>query len=180
MIQDRLTGRFVIAAMVVWIVASAALFRFGPYAELSAAAGGVLPEEQFAFSASSARDCLERLGEVGRMRYVTFQVMDSFNAILTAAAFTALLGFVIQRGFPDNSKLLGVALLPAGVLGAELLENILLGHMAFSFPDSMAAVSAFASVATSTKLALGFGCIAAVLGSAIVMAVRGIARRRAS
>lgn len=174
----RLTNaRFVFAALALWLLTSGALFGLGPFSELKSAAGGSLPEEQFVYTSTAVQLSLERLGDTGRARYRVFQVLDALNAVITAIAFTALLGYLLPRAFPKQTRLRAIALLPVVFMLAEFVENSLLGYMALDFPHSVMPLAAVGSVATSIKLTLTLLIMIAVAGALLAWAVRTVRHR---
>jgi len=165
---ERLSGtRVMLAAVVVSLLASVALFQLGPYAELRRAAGGELPEERFRAGAADIGERLQRLGDDGRRRYGVFQALDLVNALLTMVALVLLTARAARGAFPGRRRWQALAWLPLAMFVAEGTENLLLMQLAQASPQAWAAgatgfvgggvpaLAAATSWVVSAKLVLG-------------------------
>lgn len=139
-----------VAAPIIWF--QAALFATGIYARYAAAQGGATLEETPFFSAALAA---ERLRGVVASEAVglalVFQGLDLINAVLLAAGLAALIGFGLRAIGQAHSAARYIVLAPAGLAGAELVENLSLTAALALDPLAPGAVGAIAGLATGVK-----------------------------
>ncbi|MEM7052649.1 MAG: hypothetical protein AAF604_23500 [Acidobacteriota bacterium] len=175
----QISAKSLILILVLWLGTAVLLFQLGPYAELRAAAGDAgLPEEAAGYSLPELEASLEALGEDGRETYRGFQGLDLINAVLTAVFFSLCLRFCFQRLFSPGNPAQWLALLPAVVGAAEVVENLALLSLAGSFPTLPESLANLASLATRIKLGVSAVVLPGTLVALLATALKAIARRR--
>ena len=138
-----------VAAPVVWF--QAALLLSGVYAGYVSAQGGPPLEETPFFDEATARERLGAIVDAGAQGLAyAFYGLDLVNAVLLAAAFAALIAFGLRRLGRDRGPARLLLLAPAGLLVAEVGENLL---MALAL-NGMAGLGAAAGIATGVKFVL--------------------------
>ncbi|MDX2042606.1 MAG: hypothetical protein SF097_15400 [Acidobacteriota bacterium] len=165
------TGRNVVLTIIIWLAVSVCLFNFGPYTTLRASDGELL-EERFGYSAAQVAARLETLGETGRALYRRFQYFDAVNALLTAAALTLLMSYLLMRLFPSRSALWFAAYLPLLIGALELLENSLLLALLRAFPEPLPWVAAIAGWTTRLKLTVSLPLFLLIVVGLLALAVK--------
>lgn len=175
--RRRIPGWMLAIAVAAWLGFS--LFVFGSRYEAIASrvAPAPLLEEWPVTAAIDVTSTLDQLGADGRAEYASFQQLDSVNAALAALVLVLLLAFCIER-FARRRAWRGLAVLPAGLLGAELVENRVLSGLIASYPDVSA--SAITWLGTATRAKFVFGLVAFVVSIACLFgAIVGSVRQRA-
>jgi hypothetical protein len=163
------TGYRVVQAILVAAAGGFALFRFGPYSEVSSVAGP-LPEETVS-SRSDLHGFLQELGEGGRELYTTFQFWDFINPLLLGFFSVALVGWLLGRSRLASGRNVAAAI-PFVAPIADAMENAVLLLAIAAFPADPWVGSLFPLV-TSAK----FVGLAATLLLIIALSVLAIRRR---
>ena len=163
------TGRRVIQSILVLAAGGFALFRFGPYSQVSAVAGP-LPEETVS-SRTDLHGFLQELGEGGRELYATFQYWDFLNPLLLGFFSVALVGWLLGRSQLTYGRSVAAAV-PFVAPIADAMENAVLLLAISAFPADPWVGGLFPLV-TSIKF-LG---LAATLLLTIALSVLAIRRR---
>jgi len=125
------TGRRVIQSILVAAVGGFALFRFGPYSEVSSVAGP-LPEETVS-SRSDLHGFLQELGGGGRELYATFQIWDFLNPLLLGFLSVALVGWLLGRSRLARGRSVAAGI-PFVAPIADAIENVVLLLTVAAFP----------------------------------------------
>jgi len=163
------TGRRVIQSILVAVGGGFALFRFGPYAQVSSLAGP-LPEEAVS-SRADLHGFLQELGAGGRELYATFQVWDFLNPLLLGFVSVALVGWLLGRSRLVQGRTVAAAI-PFTAPVADATENVVLLLTIAAFPSDPW-VGALFPVVTSVKF---LGLVATLL-LIIALSVLAIQRR---
>lgn len=149
--------------VVVW-----AMYRFGPYADLSALTGGPLLEERFDWGTPEARAALAALGEVGLEAYRRFQAADVLGAAFASLVLITVIQWGVGRVAGSESRWHDLAIVPLAGCAAELVENTALFTLTFTFPDLPGGLVAVAAWATKTKFVLGIAAFVTAGGAVLV------------
>lgn len=134
-IQHLSTGRRVLHSLALLLVAGGALFRFGPYGDVKAAAGGVVLPEETITRPTELASFLTDLGEAGRATYATFQFWDLLNPILIGLFSVATIGWLIRMSRLSRGRVVALAVALIAPL-ADLGENAVLLWAIGAFPTS--------------------------------------------
>lgn len=119
---------------------------------------------------------LDTLGAEGREAYAAFQGLDSANAALAALVVAVLILFCVER-FARSTAWRGLAVVPLGLLAAEIVENLTISRLIAAYPEVTA--SSVTLLGTATRAKFVFGLIAFLLAIACLFgAIVGAVRRR--
>jgi hypothetical protein len=151
------------------VIGGAALFRFGPYAQVSAVAGS-LPEETIS-GRSDLYAFLQELDAGGRELYATFQVWDFLNPLLVGFFSVAMVGWLLGRSRVVRGRAVVVSVPFVGPV-ADAIENVVLLLAVSAFPVDPWVGALFPFV-TSLKF-LGLAATALLI---IGLSVLSISRR---
>jgi hypothetical protein len=150
-----------------WLITGTLLFQLEPYRSLSVMTPGLsLLDMRMGYTDIDVITYLAVLGESGRQLYRLFLLADFGNAILTAAAFTMMLVFLVDRLGLSQRPIAVVVLLPAVAMALDLVENLTLLGALKRFPDIPVAWMAIGSASTMAKL-----LVTAIGGIAVLLAV---------
>lgn len=165
--------RKTVLLLAIWLVVAVLVYGVWPWPELKAAAGGVLPEQTPGWTAPDVLAALESLGDDGRQRYIRFQILDAFVALLQAVALLSVLREALTRAFAPESKLHALESFPLLVAWCELLENACLFGLAVAWPSAPSLlVVAGGGLTTAKMVTLGITA-ALVVGAVLTATVRG-------
>ena len=154
------------------------LFLFGSRydAVASRLAPAPLLEELPVTAPIDVSSVLDTLGAEGRAAYAAFQGLDSANAALAALVVAVLILFCVER-FGRRTAWRGLAVVPLGVLAAEIVENMTISRLIAAYPE--VAASSVTLLGTATRAKFVFGLIAFLLAIACLFgAIVGAVRRR--
>ena len=148
------TGRRTLAAVGVWIVGSAALFSTGPFPRVRALApGGMLPEEQLAYTPQMLALFLGIIGPEGRADYILFQQLDILVPLLMGGAGAIVMAWLLRRGGVTDGWVVRLPVaLPLLLLVTEVVEDFVLARAAQLYPETSAFTPAL-PVLTAAKFA---------------------------
>ena len=91
-------------------------------------------------------------GDAGRAFYRTFELTgDIIYPIVYTLLFSLLITWLFPRGFPANSKLQNLNVVPFGGWLFDLLENLCIVAMLSVYPSTPALVAILATIFTMIK-----------------------------
>jgi hypothetical protein len=117
----------------------------GAQAKLEALSGGVGPLDLTFFpSAEKVLAAIVAYGAEGRPLYANIELTaDIIYPIVYTFFFSLLMTYLLQRAFDKDSKLQRLNVLPFGAWAFDMLENVCILTLLFSFP-AQSALMAFA------------------------------------
>jgi hypothetical protein len=126
---------------------------------------------RLSYSADEAYRAFAAMGEAGRHAYrVVETTVDVAYPVLYTVFLAALLAALLRRAWPGARASAWLAMVPFGVLVADLLENagivVLLGR----FPGSLDGVAPVASAFTTAKWTM-LGAVLALIAASLVAAI---------
>ena len=126
-----------------------------------------------------ARYLLESIGEVGRDRYISLQLPADFvYPGLFGLTYTLLLTWIFKRGFPPQSRVFYLALVPAFAAAFDYAENIGIIMMLRNYPAISPGTVEFASASTVLKSLLTVASYLLFCGGIGVVATKRLLRQR--
>lgn len=171
-----IAGWMLALSVAAWLGFSLFLFGSRYEAVASRVAPAPLLEEWPVTAPIDVSAVLDTLGTDGREAYASFQQLDSVNATLAAGVIAILILFCVER-FGRRTAWRGLAILPAGLLAAELVENMTLSRLIAAYPD--VAAGSITLLGTATRAKFVFGLVAFVIAIACLFgAIVGTVRRR--
>ena len=166
--------RFVSTRRILWALGALVLslvamqvVPFGSRAMKALVPGGGVLDMEFAWSSRRAASLFEALGLSGRTLYRGFLGLNFVYAICSAWFQSLTISrLFLKAGLPERFGL--VNMLPYAKAVFDLLENVLifiaLSAFSTSLPTAFPGLTITASLATSAKWILYYGCIAALVG----------------
>ncbi len=183
---ERTTG-FILAAatparlglaVLALVIFSALLFGpLSPWAAVSAAAGGMLPEGRPGVDAVRVLDAVDRMAPDGRLGYLAVQALDVPFFIAQSAVLALLLALALLATGRERTALRWLLVLPVVLVVVEVLEDLALVVITLAHPARPEALATVAGVLTTTKLGLAFLLLPLALLSLLIWLGVVIARR---
>lgn len=174
--RKLIAGWMLALSVAAWLGFSLFLFGSRYDAVASRLAPAPLLEEVPVTASVDVSTVLDTLGADGREAYAAFQGLDSANAALASLVIAILILFCVER-FAKRTMWRGLAVVPVGLLSAEIVENVTISRLIASYPDVAASSVTLLGTATRTKFV--FGLVAFVLAIACLFgAIVGAVRRR--
>ena len=171
-----IAGWMLALSVAAWLGFSLFLFGSRYDAVASRLAPAPLLEELPVTAPIDVSSVLDTLGAEGRAAYAAFQGLDSANAALAALVVAVLILFCVER-FGRRTAWRGLAVVPLGVLAAEIVENMTISRLIAAYPE--VAASSVTLLGTATRAKFVFGLIAFLLAIACLFgAIVGAVRRR--
>ena len=171
-----IAGWMLALSVAAWLGFSLFLFGSRYDAVASRLAPAPLLEELPVTAPIDVTSVLDTLGAEGRDAYASFQGLDSANAALAALVVAVLILFCVER-FSRRTAWRGLAVVPLGLLAAEIVENTTISRLIAAYPD--VAASSVTLLGTATRAKFVFGLVAFLLAIACLFgAIVGAVRRR--
>lgn len=171
-----IAGWMLALSVAAWLGFSLFLFGSRYDAVASRLAPAPLLEELPVTATIDVSSVLDTLGAEGREAYAAFQGLDSANAALAALVVAVLILFCVER-FGRRTAWRGLAVVPLGLLAAEIVENVTISRLIAAYPE--VAASSVTLLGTATRAKFVFGLIAFLLAIACLFgAIVGAVRRR--
>lgn len=171
-----IAGWMLALSVAAWLGFSLFLFGSRYDAVASRLAPAPLLEEWPVTAPVDVSTVLETLGAEGRDAYAAVQGLDSANAALASLVIAVLILFCVER-FAKRTMWRGLAVIPVGLLSAEIVENVTISRLIAAYPEVEANAVTLLGTATRTKFV--FGLVAFVVAIACLFgAVVGAVRRR--
>jgi hypothetical protein len=171
-----IAGWMLALSVATWLGFSLFLFGSRYDAVASRLAPAPLLEELPVTATIDVSSVLDTLGAEGREAYAAFQGLDSANAALAALVVAVLILFCVER-FGRRTAWRGLAVVPLGLLAAEIVENVTISRLIAAYPE--VAASSVTLLGTATRAKFVFGLISFLLAIACLFgAIVGSVRRR--
>ncbi len=145
-------------------------------------AGGPGPIDlQFFYTPTKVYGMIEAYGEYTRVFYRNFELtMDILYPIVYTLFFSLLITWLFTRGFPENSRMQKLNLIPFGTWVFDLLENIGIVSMISIYPSTPAALAWVTTIFTMAKWTFAGLSLMLVLVGLIRLAMIAFQKREPS
>ena len=142
-------------------------------AKIEAASGGTGPIDlQFFYTPDKVYSMVAAYGDAGRADYRAFELTgDILYPIVYTLFFALLITWLFQRGFPPDSRMQKLNVLPFGMWFFDLLENVGIVSMLLMYPSRPAILAWLTMLFGSLKWGSFLVTIALVLVGLVKAAV---------
>lgn len=122
-------------------------------AKIKAISGGVGPIDlQLFYTPEKVYSMIAAYGDTGRASYRTVELtVDIIYPIVYTLFFSLLITWLFQRGFPAESKMQGLNVVPFGAWLFDLLENLGIVGMLSVYPSTPSALAWATAIFTLLK-----------------------------
>jgi hypothetical protein len=148
-------------------------------AKMEAGSGGTGPIDlQLFYTPEKVYSMVESYGEAGRASYRAFELTgDIIYPIVYTLFFSLFITWLFQRGFPPNSKMQALNVVPLGGWLFDLLENLGIITMLSVFPSTPDALAWITAIATLIKWLFAAATIILILVGLVKAAMNGFKKQ---
>ena len=148
-------------------------------AKIEASSGGTGPIDLLLFyTPEKVYPMVESYGEAGRASYRAFELTgDIVYPIVYTLFFSLFITWLFQRGFPPNSKMQALNIVPLGGWLFDLLENLGIVTMLSVFPSTPDALAWITAIATLIKWLFAAATIVLILVGLVKAAMNGFKKQ---
>jgi len=148
-------------------------------AKMEAGSGGTGPIDlQLFYTPEKVYSMVESYGEAGRASYRAFELTgDIIYPIVYTLFFSLFITWLFQRGFPPNSKMQALNVVPLGGWLFDLLENLGIVTMLSVFPSTPDALAWITAIATLIKWLFAAATIILILVGLVKAAMNGFKKQ---
>jgi len=148
-------------------------------AKMEASSGGTGPIDlQLFYTPEKVYSMVESYGEAGRASYRAFELTgDIIYPIVYTLFFSLFITWLFQRGFPSNSKMQALNVIPLGGWLFDLLENLGIVTMLSVFPSTPDALAWVTATATLIKWLFAAATIVLILVGLVKAAMNGFKKQ---
>lgn len=149
-------------------------------AKIEAASGGTGPIDlQFFYTPEKAYSMVASYGDAGRADYRAFELTGDIIYPIVYTLFLALfITWLFQRGFPPDSKMQRLNVMPFGAWLFDLLENLGIVAMLSVYPSTPATLAWISAFFTLIKWLFAGATILLIL-TGLVMALKNGFKKQA-
>ena len=148
-------------------------------AKMEASPGGTGPIDlQLFYTPEKVYSMVDSYGEAGRTSYRAFELTgDIIYPIVYTLFFSLFITWLFQRGFPPNSKMQALNVIPLGGWLFDLLENLGIVTMLSVFPSTPDALAWISAVFTLVKWLFAAATIILILVGLVKAAMNGFKKQ---
>jgi hypothetical protein len=148
-------------------------------AKMEAGSGGTGPIDlQLFYTPEKVYSMVESYGEAGRASYRAFELTgDIIYPIVYTLFFSLFITWLFQRGFPSDSKMQALNVIPLGGWLFDLLENLGIVMMLSVFPSTPDALAWVTAIATLIKWLFAAATIVLILVGLVKAAMNGFKKQ---
>lgn len=148
-------------------------------AKMEAGSGGTGPIDlQLFYTPEKVYSIVESYGDAGRASYRAFELTgDIIYPIVYTLFFSLFITWLFQRGFPRNSKMQALNVVPLGGWLFDLLENLGIVTILSVFPSTPATLAWATTMATLIKWLFAAATIVLILVGLVKAAMNGFKKQ---
>ena len=148
-----------------WLVL-AAIVAFMVLANLPLADPALVSESldgRFAYSPEEAFSAITSYGDAGRVQMIWIHLADFLLIALYTLMFSLILSWLFQRGFPRESKVQRLNLIPIFGGLCDVMENVWILILLLAYPARPAALGWLSTIFTTGKYVMGIPIVLLLL-----------------